>query len=251
MQTKIKPATSRPQKAGYTWVADRRAKNGGYWRKLKAGFKARGLISKLITGVAIAGGGAVATQVMRKKASRATMKLPKVPPDLSGTAEAEADALRLKKLKKRNTAIALGVYGATNAALIASDIAKIKAKKKQYQAYTEARRKAQETASGYSSNGASEASSEPSRSWHEALGVEPDASPSEVKKAYRKAAKEYHPDVNKSPEAEQRMKELNNAYEKAKRRRRDSLYWEDINAAYRQAWRAYPFVDVRFWVTNL
>ena len=45
------------------------------------------------------------------------------------------------------------------------------------------------------------------------LGLEPGASDDEVKAAYRRLAKKYHPDVNGgSPEAEAKMKEINAAY---------------------------------------
>lgn len=44
------------------------------------------------------------------------------------------------------------------------------------------------------------------------LGVARDAPAGEVKKAYRKLARKYHPDVSKEPDAEKRMKEVNEAY---------------------------------------
>jgi DnaJ-class molecular chaperone len=49
---------------------------------------------------------------------------------------------------------------------------------------------------------------------YQTLGVEPDASQDDIRKAYRKAAKETHPDLNPDkPEAERRFKELNAAYD--------------------------------------
>lgn len=51
------------------------------------------------------------------------------------------------------------------------------------------------------------------KSLYETLGVGDNATESEIKKAYRKLARQYHPDVNKSPEAEEKFKEINAAYE--------------------------------------
>ncbi|MBS0243608.1 MAG: J domain-containing protein [Proteobacteria bacterium] len=49
---------------------------------------------------------------------------------------------------------------------------------------------------------------------YETLGVKPDATPDEIRKAYRKAAKETHPDLNPgNAEAEKRFKELSSAYD--------------------------------------
>lgn len=52
-----------------------------------------------------------------------------------------------------------------------------------------------------------------SKSLYETLEISPNASESEIKKAYRKLARKYHPDVNKDASAEEKFKEINAAYE--------------------------------------
>jgi curved DNA-binding protein len=52
-----------------------------------------------------------------------------------------------------------------------------------------------------------------SKSLYETLEVSQNASESEIKKAYRKLARKYHPDVNKDKDAEEKFKEINAAYE--------------------------------------
>src|ERR1700744_177138 len=47
----------------------------------------------------------------------------------------------------------------------------------------------------------------------EVLGAPRDAGDEEIRRAYRKLAREYHPDVNKDPGAEDRVKEASEAYE--------------------------------------
>lgn len=51
------------------------------------------------------------------------------------------------------------------------------------------------------------------RDYYEVLGVSRSASAQEVKKAYRRLARQYHPDVNDDPDAETRFKEINEAYQ--------------------------------------
>ncbi len=51
------------------------------------------------------------------------------------------------------------------------------------------------------------------RDYYEILGVDKKATASEIKKAYRTLVKKYHPDVNKNSDAEEKFKEIQEAYE--------------------------------------
>lgn len=64
------------------------------------------------------------------------------------------------------------------------------------------------------------------------LGIDRNASDDEVKKAYRQMAKKYHPDVNKEPGAEEKFKQIQNAYDQimeARKRGDTSNFWENTN----------------------
>jgi curved DNA-binding protein len=54
------------------------------------------------------------------------------------------------------------------------------------------------------------------KDYYKTLGVDPDADAKEIKAAYRKLARKYHPDVSVEPEAEARFKEVAEAYEALK-----------------------------------
>jgi molecular chaperone DnaJ len=74
------------------------------------------------------------------------------------------------------------------------------------------------------------------RDYYEILGVTKTATETEIKKAYRNLARTYHPDVNKTPEAEQQFKELSEANEilsdPEKRSRYDQFGHAGVNPQY-------------------
>ena len=51
------------------------------------------------------------------------------------------------------------------------------------------------------------------RDYYEILGLSRNAGKDDIRSAYRRLARQYHPDVNKEAEAEDRFKEINEAYQ--------------------------------------
>ena len=62
------------------------------------------------------------------------------------------------------------------------------------------------------------------RDYYEILGVDRDASDEDIKRAFRRAAQKHHPDVDTSTGAEERFKELNEAYRVLSDRQRRAAY---------------------------
>lgn len=71
------------------------------------------------------------------------------------------------------------------------------------------------------------------RDYYEVLGLSKDASDQDIKKAFRRLAMQYHPDRNKAPDAEEKFKEINEAYavlsDKDKRATYDRFGYEGLN----------------------
>ena len=62
------------------------------------------------------------------------------------------------------------------------------------------------------------------KDYYEVLGVKPDASADEIKSVYRKLARKFHPDVSKEKNAEERFKDINEAFEALKEPERRAAY---------------------------
>ena len=73
------------------------------------------------------------------------------------------------------------------------------------------------------------------KDYYKILGVSSDASTDEIRKAFQQKARKYHPDVNKAPGAEQRFKEISEAYavlsDPDKRRRYDAMHSGSVFAS--------------------
>lgn len=71
------------------------------------------------------------------------------------------------------------------------------------------------------------------RDYYEVLGISKDATEQDIKKAFRRLAMQYHPDRNKAPDAEEKFKEINEAYavlsDKQKRETYDQFGFDGLN----------------------
>ncbi|MEN1729463.1 MAG: DnaJ domain-containing protein, partial [Pseudomonadota bacterium] len=72
------------------------------------------------------------------------------------------------------------------------------------------------------------------KDYYKILGVEPDAAQDEIKRAYRKLARKYHPDVSSEAGAEERFKEVNEAHEALKDPEKRQAYDQIRRGGYRQ-----------------
>ena len=89
------------------------------------------------------------------------------------------------------------------------------------------------------------------KDYYATLGVKREASADEIKRAYRKLARKYHPDVSKEPDAEARFKEVGEAYEVLKDPEKRAAY-DQLGADWKagQEFRPPPGGEQRFYYSG-
>jgi len=80
------------------------------------------------------------------------------------------------------------------------------------------------------------------KDYYRIMGVKRDASQDEIKRAYRKLARKYHPDVSKEPDAEAKFKELGEAYEVLKDAEKRAAY-DQLGSQWKQGQEFRPPPD--------
>ncbi|MCD8199953.1 MAG: molecular chaperone DnaJ [Coriobacteriaceae bacterium] len=80
--------------------------------------------------------------------------------------------------------------------------------------------------------------------YYDTLGLPRDADEADIKKAFRRKARELHPDVNTAPDAEERFKELNEAYDVLSDPQKKAVYDRYGTAEDAQGFGAYQSVDM-------
>ena len=85
------------------------------------------------------------------------------------------------------------------------------------------------------------------RDYYEVLGVGRNAVEDDIRRSYRKLARQYHPDVNKSPEAEERFKEVSEAYQvlsDAEKRRTYDQFGHEGPSGFAEGFAGFGFDEI-------